>query len=62
MKKYWQSCDGSAGVAVDRLRFLAANDEDEVIRLYRNDNETGAPLACFNFARELGSEGTPSAI
>ena len=56
MKIYRHMCDGSAGVAVDDAHFFAANDDDQTIRLYRNDNSPGEPLAAFNFSRELGAD------
>ncbi len=53
MKIYRRTCDGSAGIAVDDARFLAANDEDEIIRLYRNGEGPGDPIAEFDFADRL---------
>ena len=49
MKVYRHICDGSAGLSVDTTRFLVANDETEIIHLYRNDNQTAEPIDAFDF-------------
>lgn len=53
MKIYHGACDGSAGCAVDAAHFFAANDENQVIHLYRNDNSPGQPLAAIDFSDAL---------
>jgi len=45
MKVYRHICDGSAGLAVDETRFLVANDETEIIHLFRNDTKPAEPIA-----------------
>lgn len=44
---YSGMCDASAAVAVGTNRFLVANDEDNVLRLYRRD-APGAPVKSFD--------------
>jgi hypothetical protein len=52
---YSGACDASAAVAVDDRHFLAATDEDSVLRLYRRD-QPGLPIKTFDLtaALELG--------
>jgi hypothetical protein len=52
---YSGACDASAAVAVDETHFLAASDEDSVLRLYRRD-QPGPPLKTYSLgpALELG--------
>lgn len=45
-------CDASAGVALDAQRFAAANDEDNVLRIYARDR-SGGPLQTIDLARFL---------
>lgn len=45
-------CDASAAVFIDSSRFIVANDEDNILRLYRND-QPGAPLKTFNLNKSL---------
>jgi hypothetical protein len=49
------ACDASAGVALDDGHFLVASDEDDVLRVYRNDEE-GFPLATYNLGKFLGGK------
>lgn len=46
-------CDASAAVAIGDDRFLVANDEDDVLRLYAR-NHSGKPLQSFDLAPFLG--------
>src|ERR1041384_2188821 len=39
-------CDASAGVAVSSNLFIVANDEDNLLRVYRRDR-SGAPVQSF---------------
>lgn len=48
-------CDASAAVAVGDDMFLVANDEDNILRVYRSD-ESGKPLQTFNLNRFLKPE------
>ncbi|MBI4326918.1 MAG: DUF3616 domain-containing protein, partial [Chloroflexi bacterium] len=48
-------CDASAGVALDAQRFAAANDEDNVLRIYARDR-SGGPLQTIDLARFLEVE------
>lgn len=52
-QKYLEMCDASAAVAVDDGHFLAAGDEDETLRLYRNTGKAEAPVTTFDFAEKL---------
>lgn len=49
-------CDASAAVAVGERFFLVANDEDNVLRLYRNDS-SGQPVQVLDLNRWLELEG-----
>jgi len=46
-------CDASAAVAVGADLFVVANDEDNVLRVYRSDR-AGGPVATFPMDRFLG--------
>ncbi len=57
--EYRGPCDASAAVAVDATRFLVANNEDSVIRLYRHadaSSNTLAPLAEYDMREFLGAD------
>lgn len=45
-------CDASAGIALRGGMFVAANDEDNTLRLYRADRH-GEPVASFDLSRYL---------
>jgi hypothetical protein len=49
-------CDASAGVALSEKLFLAVNDEDNTLRIYRNDN-SGPPVSEFNLNAFLEVQG-----
>ncbi len=49
---YSGACDASAAVPVDEQHFLAANDEDSILRLYRRDHP-GAPIKTFDLTPHL---------
>jgi len=53
MKVYNGICDGSAGHSVDHTRFLVANDETEILHLYRNDNVAEDAIETFDFTEQL---------
>lgn len=42
--EYFGMCDASAAVAVDSTMFAVASDEDNILRVYRNDR-SGSPVA-----------------
>ncbi len=46
-------CDASAAVAIDEHRFLVAEDEIDILRLYRNDQGSGAALQSFDISDKL---------
>ena len=49
--------DASAAIAIDKAHFLVAEDEGEVLRLYRNDKPKNKPIGRgFNFAPELRAD------
>jgi len=52
-QKYLEMCDASAAVAVDDGHFLAAGDENETVRLYRNAGKAEPPVTTFDFSGEL---------
>lgn len=56
-------CDGSAGVALDAEHFLAANDEDSVLRVYSRRGSP-RPLASVDFRKflNLGKQNAESDI
>jgi len=47
-----EMCDASAAVAVGREMFVVANDEDNVLRVYRND-KPGKPVHTFDLTSFL---------
>nr|WP_315399866.1 DUF3616 domain-containing protein [uncultured Duganella sp.] len=49
-------CDASAGIAVDDHHFVVANDEDNVLRVYRSDR-SGAPVRSFDMTQLLRIPG-----
>jgi hypothetical protein len=49
-------CNASAAVAISSDLFLVANDEDNLLRLYRND-QSGPPLKQFDMSAFLGVQG-----
>ncbi len=49
-------CDASAGVAITEDLFLAVNDEDNTLRVYRND-VGGPPVSQFNLNSFLEVQG-----
>jgi hypothetical protein len=49
---YSGMCDASAAVYLDSLRFIVANDEDNLLRVYRRD-QPGAPLSVFDLGPDL---------
>jgi hypothetical protein len=49
-------CDASGAVAVGTNLFVVANDEDNVLRLYRSD-EPGQPVKQFDFSAFLEVQG-----
>jgi hypothetical protein len=49
------ACDTSAGVALDDRHFLVASDEDDVLRVYRNDKE-GSPVDTHDMGKFLGGK------
>lgn len=51
---YNGACDGSAAVALDDNLFVAGNDDDNVLRIYRFG--TGAPLAAVDLDDLLGTK------
>ncbi len=53
LREYQGMCDASAGYAVDSNRFLAANDEDNALRMYRLD-KPGPPERSFDLSSALG--------
>ncbi len=50
--KHSGCCDASAGVAVSSNLFLVANDEDNLLRVYRRD-QPGPPVQAFESGRFL---------
>jgi hypothetical protein len=50
-------CDASAGVALDEKLFLAVNDEDNTLRIYRNDDSGGSPVSELNLNAFLEVQG-----
>jgi hypothetical protein len=53
--KYSGMCDASAAVAIDSLRFIVANDEDNVLRVFQCER-SAAPLDVFDLSREMELE------
>lgn len=54
--EYSGMCDASGAVAVGTNLFVVANDEDNVLRLYRSD-EPGQPVKQFDFSAFLEVQG-----
>jgi hypothetical protein len=52
---YRGMCDASAGVAVDEDHFIVANDEDNVLRVYRR-KRGGSPVASADLSRFLEAD------
>ena len=52
-------CDASAAVAIDAGRFIVANDEDNILRVYARGG--GAPLSEFDVSEFLGAQGKKKA-
>lgn len=57
-QKYSEICDASAAVAIDAAHFLVANDEEDILYLYRNDgfggpNGKAEPLRRFDLKNDL---------
>jgi len=57
-QKYSEICDASAAVAIDEAHFLVANDEEDVLYLYRNDGFSdpkgkAEPLRRFDLKNDL---------
>lgn len=50
---YRETCDGSGGVAVDAEHFVDANDEDQILRVYRRGTDAG-PVQTFSVGTALG--------
>jgi hypothetical protein len=48
-------CDASAAAAIDGEHFVVADDEDNVLRVYRR--EGGRALAEFDLSEFLGNKG-----
>src|SRR5262249_19139254 len=55
--EHFGMCDASAAVAVGRTMFLVANDEDNTLRVYRN-NVPGRPVHTFDLTSFLKPEPT----
>ncbi|MFM8580911.1 MAG: CARDB domain-containing protein [Planctomycetaceae bacterium] len=59
------SSDASTAIAIDSQHTVVADDEDQVLRLYRRD-QSGLPLAEFDFTSSLGltdlSGGVPREV
>lgn len=51
--RYFGMCDASAAVPVGSTMFVVANDEDNVLRVYRRD-ESGTPMYSLDIASFLG--------
>lgn len=50
-------CDASAAIAIDDAHFLVAGDEEDVLRLYRNDGLKNTPVGPgFDLAFELRTD------
>src|SRR2546426_46514 len=50
--KYSDMCDASAAVAINERLFVVACDEDNILRIYRND-APGPPVQKFDLSRFL---------
>lgn len=49
-------CDASAGIAIGAHHFVVANDEDNILRLYRSDR-SGAPVRTYDMSALLRVPG-----
>jgi len=49
-------CDASAAIALDSSRFVVANDEDNILRIYQNDKSDG-PVGSVDLAAFLDIDG-----
>lgn len=49
-------CDASAGIAIGAHHFVVANDEDNILRLYRSDR-SGAPVQTYDMSALLRVPG-----
>ena len=54
--EHYGMCDASAGIAVDDDHFVVANDEDNILRIYRSDR-SGAPVRTFDMSDLLRIPG-----
>lgn len=54
--EHYGMCDASAGIAVGAHHFVVANDEDNILRLYRSDR-SGAPVQTYDLSALLGIPG-----
>jgi len=54
--EHYGMCDASAGIAVDDDHFVVANDEDNILRIYRSDR-SGAPVRSFDMSGLLRIPG-----
>ena len=50
--EYWGTCDASAAVGIGPNLFVVANDEDNVLRVYKDD-EPGYPVQTFDLTTFL---------
>ncbi len=53
-------CDASAAIALDPSRFVVANDEDNILRIYQNDKNAG-PVGSVDLAAFLDIDGNREA-
>ena len=54
--EHYGMCDASAGIAVGEHHFVVANDEDNILRLYRSDR-SGAPVQTYDMSALLRIPG-----
>lgn len=54
IQEYWRMCDASAAVAIDDQHFAAADDEGNVLRVYRRGQS--APVREYEVAKFLGTK------
>jgi hypothetical protein len=52
---FFGMCDASAAAAVDHERFIVADDEDNILRVYHRNG--GQPLAAYDVSAFLGNVG-----
>ena len=55
--KYSGMCDASAAVPLDSIRFIVANDEDNTLRIYRNDMPS-LPIKVFDLDMMAGEKNS----